>query len=184
VWNSLEVVKLVVSAITPLSIAIIGVYLNKQVKKFEHTQWRNQKLIEKRLAVYDELAPLLNDLLCYYTFVGRWKELRPPDIIKHKREVDKKAHLAKALVSKLLFHEIMNFLNLCFKTYGGWGVDAKMLTSFEQRKKACGADWDVAWEDLFIVDSDTTRKQVQESYFKVMEAFAHDLGLLDEQRCT
>jgi hypothetical protein len=36
---------------------VLGIYIHRVTKRFEHLQWRSQKLVEKRLAVYDDLAP-------------------------------------------------------------------------------------------------------------------------------
>src|SRR4051812_5961528 len=102
-WNSLEIAKLIVAAITPIALACIGVYIHRLTKRFEHAQWRNQKLIEKRLAIYDDLAPLLNDNFCYFTYVGNWKERKPVEIIASKRNIDKKIHLAAPLFSAGFF---------------------------------------------------------------------------------
>src|SRR5436190_72718 len=93
-WSSLEIVKLLVSVVTPLVVAVVGIYLSRVAKRFEHLQWRNQRLIEKRIVIYDDLAPHFNDLLCYFTFVGCWKELLPSDVVALKRTVDKKIYLA------------------------------------------------------------------------------------------
>ncbi|HEY3309678.1 MAG TPA: hypothetical protein VGJ93_14590 [Desulfuromonadaceae bacterium] len=84
-WTSLEVVKLISSSLTPLVIAGVGVYIHRLTKRFEHLQWRNQKLVEKRLNIYDDLAPLLNENLCYFTCVGSWKEKTPSEVIASKK---------------------------------------------------------------------------------------------------
>ena len=76
----------------PIVVILLGFWVNQKTKRLEHLQWRSQKLVEKRLAVYDDLAPDLNDFLCYFTFVGLWKELRPPDVVALKRKVDRKIH--------------------------------------------------------------------------------------------
>ena len=44
VWNSLEIVKLIISGITPIIVGVLVWKLNEAVKRFEHRQWRNQKL--------------------------------------------------------------------------------------------------------------------------------------------
>ena len=62
-WNSLEIVKLILTGFTPVILAFIGLFLNRQLKRFEHRQWRNQKLIEKRLVIYDDIFPLYEYLL-------------------------------------------------------------------------------------------------------------------------
>ena len=63
-WNWLEVAKLAAVLLMPVALAVFGVYIHRVTKRFEHLQWRSQKLIEKRLAIYDDLAPHFNDLLC------------------------------------------------------------------------------------------------------------------------
>jgi hypothetical protein len=90
IWTSLEVVTLIAQLLTPVAVAGLGLYFTRIAKRFEHLQWRNQRLIEKRIAIYDDLAPHFNDLLCYFTFVGCWKDLTPPEVVKLKRAVDKK----------------------------------------------------------------------------------------------
>ncbi|WP_077036777.1 hypothetical protein [Pelomonas sp. KK5] len=96
-WSWLEVAKLVASLLIPLTLAGVGVFVHRVTRQFEHLQWRSQKLIEKRIAIYDDLAPLFNDLLCYFTYVGRWKEMSPPDVVALKRVVDKKIYMAAPL---------------------------------------------------------------------------------------
>ena len=56
-WNTLEIAKLAVSVLTPAAIAILGIYIHRVTKRFEDSQWKSQKLIEKRIAIYDDLAP-------------------------------------------------------------------------------------------------------------------------------
>jgi len=176
-WNWLEVAKLAASLVTPVVVAILGVYIHRVTKRFELSQWKSQKLIEKRLAVYDDLAPLLNDLLCFFTYVGAWKEIDPPTAVNLKRKVDKKIHLAAPLFSPRFFNACMTFQNLCFETYAGWGVDARLRSQSERRKEASGAKWDGGWDQLFS-DEASDPKAIRESYREIMEAFAADLGVV------
>lgn len=108
-WNSLEIAKLLAGLLTPTAIAVLGIYIHRVTKRFEYLQWRNQKLIERRLAIYDDLAPQLNDLRCYFTYVGSWKELDPPAVVALKRTIDKKIHLAAPLFSVLFFFGVHGF---------------------------------------------------------------------------
>ena len=91
--------KLLFQLLTPAAVAALGYYSTRVLKRFEHFQWRNQRLIEKRIAIYDSIAPDLNDLLCYFTYVGCWKELAPPDVVALKRSIDKKIYLAAPIFS-------------------------------------------------------------------------------------
>lgn len=122
-WTWLEAAKLAIQALTPAAIALLGVYIHRVTKRFEHNQWRSQKLIEKRLAIYDSLAPLLNDVFCYFTYVGKWKESTPADIVALKRKIDKELHLAAPLFSDDWYRSISAFQNTCFETFTGWGRD-------------------------------------------------------------
>jgi len=175
-WNWLEVAKLSASLLVPGALAVFGVYIHRVTKRFEHVQWRSQKLIEKRLAVYDDLAPQLNDLLCYFTYVGSWKELDPPNAVGLKRTVDKKMYLAAPLFSEEFFAACMAFQGLCFATYTGWGRDASLRTRFERRRDARPKDWNAEWEACFSSDP-TEPPLVREAHKRVMEAFARDIGV-------
>ncbi|MFZ1397470.1 MAG: hypothetical protein WAS33_11255, partial [Candidatus Promineifilaceae bacterium] len=120
-WNWLEVAKLVAGLFTPMALAIFGIYIHRVTKRFELIQWRSQKLIEKRIAIYDDLAPLLNDVLCYFNYVGHWKDVDPHAMIALKRTLDKKIHLAAPMFSKAFFSACIDFQNLCYETHTGWG---------------------------------------------------------------
>ena len=177
--NSLEIIKLIISGLTPIMIAFIGLYLNRLLKKFEHRQWRNQKLIEKRLLIYDELAPLLNDLFCYFTYVGGWKEFTPDEIVQKKRVIDKKVYIAAPLFTDNFFIEIQAFIHLCFKTYQGWGTNAKLLTDNKRRKEVLDKNWDNDWDSLFIENANevTAGYRIKEGYFRIMKVFSDNIGL-------
>jgi hypothetical protein len=175
-WNWLEVAKLACGLLTPLALALLGIYIHRITKRFEHAQWRSQKLIEKRLSVYDDLAHYFNDLLCYFTYVGGWKDLQPPDVVLMKRAVDKKLHLAAPLFSEAFYNAGSEFLGLCFETYTGWGRNALLRTGFERRMQAAGAAWKVEWSECFSA-APSAPALIQDSYKRVMEAFARDIGV-------
>ncbi len=177
-WSKLEIARLLVQAATPVAVAILGVYLTRLAKRFEHVQWRNQRLIEKRISVYDDLASDLNDLLCYFTYVGCWKDLTPRDVVALKRRIDKKVYLAAPLFSPSFFQNCTTFLNLCYATFQGWGEDARLRTAFNRRKEAAGAKWDSKWEGLFS-DEATDPREIRSAYGEVMRLFSEDMGITE-----
>lgn len=177
-WNSLEITKLIISTLTPLIVLLIGWWINRSLKRFEHLQWTNQKVVEKRLSVFDELAPQLNDLLCYFTFIGCWKDLTPPEVIKLKRKIDRIVHINAPLFSEEFLNRYYDFVNLCYGTYAGWGKDAKLLTFSERRKAAAGASWEVQWNDCFADKSDCSDPEaVNTAYGALMSCFSNELGV-------
>jgi hypothetical protein len=58
-------------------------------KALDQRQWTNQKLMERRFAVFDKMAPALNDLYCLLSKVGSWKEIKPAAAISSKRLPDR-----------------------------------------------------------------------------------------------
>ena len=134
VWNSLEVAKLVSGLLTPSVIAVVGIWINHITKRFEQRMWKSQKLIERRSEIFDEMAPLFNDLLCYFCHVGCWKDLTPPEVIALKRKLDMPIHLAAPLFPFEFFAACSEFQNLCYETYRGWGSDACLRTTWDGAK--------------------------------------------------
>ena len=62
----------------PVVVAVMAARFNGQLKRSEANQWRNQELIKARLEYYRQLVPKLNDLLCFFDYIGAWQELTPP----------------------------------------------------------------------------------------------------------
>ncbi|HEY8163689.1 MAG TPA: hypothetical protein VIF34_15680 [Methylocystis sp.] len=177
-WTWLEIAKLTVGIITPLTVAFLGILIHRATKRFEHAQWRNQKLIEKRLAIYDLLAPELNDLYCYFTYVGGWRDLDPPTVVALKRTVDKKIYLAAPLFSQEFFLAGMAFQDQCFETFNGWGTDARLKTKFQRRKEARRTDWRDEWDACFS-DKISELDDIKSTYKQLMAAFARDIEVHD-----
>ena len=177
-WNSLEIAKLLVSGLTPVVVIIVGFWVDRRLKNIEHLQWANQRITEKRIAVFDESAPLLNDLLVFFTYVGSWHELTPPDIIKHKRDLDRTFHIYAPLFSEKVRADYDHFIALCFHDYSGWGQDAKLRTLSERRKQAAGGSWDSDWDNYFSAATDVPDpNEIRGSYKRLMIGFAAELGI-------
>jgi hypothetical protein len=175
-WNWLEIAKLAAGLLTPAAIGVGGIYIHRITKQFEHTQWRGQKLIEKRLAIYDEMAPKLNDILCYFTYVGSWRDFTPSDIVQLKRASDKTFHLAAPLLSNEFFEAYKAWQECCFETYTGWGEDPKLRTLYVRRREARADSWETEWNTRFS-DKPTPPEEIRTAYKRVMDAFAHDIGV-------
>ena len=85
-WTSVQVVTVVVDALTPLTVAGLGFYVARASRRIEQVQWANQTVVTRRLDIFARLAPGLNQLLCFATFVGAWKEIEPRQAIATKRQ--------------------------------------------------------------------------------------------------
>ncbi|WP_080381341.1 hypothetical protein [Burkholderia pseudomallei] len=179
-WNSLEVVKLIVGILAPLSVAAFGWFISRRLKRLELVQWSNQKLIEKRLAIYDSVAPLLNQLLCFYTWVGHWKDVSPEDVIKAKRELDRTFNIYRHLFDEEIYGAYQSFIHALFETFIGAGLDAKIRSHIMgldgDRTSHCAYTWNPAWSQKFATENVVEKKEVRNRYFRLMNALSASLG--------
>ena len=175
-WTPSESTKFLSQLLVPILLAILGFYLTRLVKRLELSQWRNQRLIDKRIAIYDSLASDLNDLLCYFTFVGIWKDLTPPEVVKMKRSVDKKIYLAAPLFSPRFLDACMAFMHLCYAPFQGWGLDAKMRTPAVRRKESAGHKWKKDWDECFSDDT-SDPAEIRKAYQRIMQVFSDEIGI-------
>ncbi|MDY7096133.1 MAG: hypothetical protein SX243_24425 [Acidobacteriota bacterium] len=177
VWNSLEVAKLVASCLTPIALVLVAYFLNKRLKDIEQIQWANQKVVEVRIELFRQIAPKLNDLLCFFTYVGNWKELKPPDIVARKRELDREFHVNAPLFPGGVLDAYFILTGLCFKTFSGWGKDAKIRSDFIRREQALGENWMESWEHYFEPESVVELRQIQNAYNKLLVALSISIGV-------
>jgi hypothetical protein len=177
-WNSLEVAKLLVSALTPLAVLTFGFWINRRLKRVEHLQWASQKVIEKRLVVFDQVAPLLNDLLCYFTYVGAWKDAVPLEMVKLKRQLDRIIHVNAPLFPPHVLTRYNEFIGSCFSTFTGWGKDAKLRTLNRRRREAAGDAWKPEWEQCFAPEAECVEPaEIQAKYRALIASLAGELGI-------
>ncbi len=186
IWNSLEIAKLLVGALTPIIIIIIGIWIAKITKRLEQKEWASRRVIERRVDVYDEISPSLNDLLTYFTFVGQWKELTPPELIEKKRLTDRNVYVSSAFFSKKFISAYFSFMHACFETYIGWGYDARLRCDPHRHKEAAKENWNNSWDVLFSPEEKrTTPKKVKDKYISLMKILTDELQLgLDSSRLT
>lgn len=175
VWNSLEVVKLIASILTPLIVGIIAYRLAKIGKDLEKKQWSGRKIIEKRLDFYDKVVPDLNDLFCYYNRFGNWKELTPPEMIEKKRNLDKQFHIYSHIFKEDIILKYESYIHNCFKTYTGWGNDAKLKMNLA--KRADLPNWNPEWNELFVPDEQVDGQTFKISYDQLMDVIKRELEI-------
>jgi len=180
-WSSLEVAKLLIGVLTPLSVAILGWLVSRHLKQLELIQWTNQKVIEKRIIVYDSIAPKLNMLLCFFTFVGYWKSVSPADVVNAKRDLDKEVNIYRHVFDENVYSTYQSFIHTLFDTYTGPGHDAKILSMIKgsdgDRTAHCTYQWNEKWSSLFLPDKANSKKEIQAKYLELMSALTNSLGV-------
>lgn len=199
IWNSLEITKIVVGTLTPVAILIFSYYTNLSLKEIEQERAasiraeanaradsleaearQHAKLMQVtkyRAELWPRISPLMNDLYCYFLYVGHWKDMTPEDVIKKKRELDKIVYSNSPFFSSGFLEKYNDFMGAGFLTGNGWGLDAK-LKSPPIREKDIGKEKMFASiEGRYIENTD----RIYSTYFDWLEFSAEEMDLQVER---
>lgn len=174
-WNSLEIAKLGVAALTPILIVGLGWVINRAARRVENAQWIDRKVIEQRLALFEEVAPKLNDLYCFFMLVGNFQDVTPPEAIERKRELDKLFHSHKPLFSPAVADCYRAFIKACFGEFeGGVARPATIRASRPRQLEERGRAWKRKWDPLFAADGN--EPEIEVTHDKLLQAFGKEVG--------
>lgn len=181
-WDSVEIAKLAVSALTPLTVALIGIGFARVTHRVEASQWVNQKLIEKRIALLDAALPQLNSLYCYFAWVGDWKELSPPEVLAIKRKLDRLFYANRPFFSADTLVKYEEFMGALFKLYNEPGTDPQLRTGqtsrFGNRAENYRGTWQDAWAGSFAAEADqTSRETVIDRHESLLSRLGDEVGV-------
>ena len=168
-WN------LVVSVLTPLIVIVVGYSINRSLQ-------RRTSVTERKVALFDQTAPDLNSLYCFFLFIGNWKELSPPEVLAIKRKLDRALHISRFLFSTEFFQMYKDFMDNCFQTFTGVGEDAKIRTPLKTadgaRDQAFPGQWNPEWNKMFADKSHwADQAKLHATYQRLMKLFAKELGM-------
>ncbi|KAA1418248.1 hypothetical protein FE697_020675 [Mumia zhuanghuii] len=138
-WEALQAIGLFLS---PFAVAWLAYVLSIR-------QSRNDELKRVQLEYYSALAPRLNTLVCYVTFMGDWRDISPPEVIALKRQLDREFFVAAPLFSPRVRQRYDAFLDDCYRTFGEWGTDPKVRSSALPRREVWRGEWDSSWDAMF-----------------------------------
>src|SRR5690242_2681136 len=183
-WNSVQIVTVIVDAATPVTVAVLGVIFARASRRSEQVQWGNQTVINRRLDIFDKLAPGLNQLLCFATFVGTWKEIDPLKAIAIKRDLDQIMYANKVLFSDGLFAAYHEFMSTLFAMFATTDADALLRVAITHdlgnRRKLPW--WEDSMADLFTTGDTIKTSEVQAAYDQLMQQFRADLYVTHQAR--
>jgi hypothetical protein len=178
-----EIIKLLIEIIISIIVLILGFKIDKMLKKYENRLWTNQKILEKRLQIYDDVIFMLNDIYCFHCYIGNWKELSPITIIEYKRKLDKIINSYAPLFTERLVERYNSFINEHYKTFTGWGNDAT-IKSLYRRRQEYNTTWESDWSSLFDCeninndyDENYSINNKKEKYKMLMREFKNNLEI-------
>ncbi len=183
-WTSVQIVTLAVDALTPLTVAGLGIFVARASRRIEQVQWANQTVVTHRLNIFAKLAPGLNKLLCFATFVGSWKEIDPPRAIAIKRELDEIMYANKVLFSDQLFAAYHEFMTTLFAMYATTDADAHLRAPIDSQwgDRRNMPWWDQSMTALFSPASIVALEDVQAAYDELTQRFRAELYVTQQAR--
>jgi hypothetical protein len=177
-WTSVQIATLAVEALTPITVAGLGVVFARTSRRIEQVQWANQTVVTRRLDIFAQLAPGLNQLLCFATFVGGWKDIQPGQAIAIKRQLDQTMYANRVLFSEQLFAAYHRFMATLFAMYATTGADAHLRAPI---KSKWGDRRNLPWWDetamagLFSTGTPASLEEIQAAYDQLAGRFRADL---------
>ncbi len=177
-WTSLQIATLAVAALTPVTVAGLGVLFARTSRRIEQVQWANQTVVTRRLDIFAQLAPGLNQLLCFATFVGGWKDIQPRQAITIKRQLDETMYANRVLFSGPLFTAYHQFMTTLFAMYATTDADAHLRAPIESRwGNRRNMPWweEDAMADLFSAGNPASIDDIQAAYDQLAQRFRADL---------
>jgi hypothetical protein len=182
-WNILEIARLAVTMLTPLTVVGVGYMFSRATKRLESVQWANQTVIQRRLDIFQQVAPKLNRLLCFAVFIGLWKEITPADAIRLKRETDETMYVNRVLFSSELFDAYLAFTETLFELYARPGENARLRVAISSPlgdRRNLGW-WDESMEREFSTKDIPPLEEVQAAYDALSERFRRDLYITRQE---
>ena len=176
IWDSLKIVIMIIAVLAPVAIVFLSIRYNRIIKGLKMKDETNQRIIEKRIEIYDRLGPKLNDILNFFSYTGNWKEISPPDIIRLKKELDKELNISMPLFSDDLSKKYNAFIQACFVSFSGWEHKEKIKSLYEIRKEH-NIEWDEDWIQYFDTNNVLEAIKLKERYNELMAHFKKDLSL-------
>jgi hypothetical protein len=173
-----ETLQTVLSIITPILVLALGIPIARYTKRLDTQALVDQKIIERRLALFDEVGPKLNDLYCLSRFVGHFRSIEPAKAVEHKRALDRVIHVNRPIFSPEFRSAYNAFMDTTFEMYTGGAQDAKLRIDRVQLQRERGGEWPAEWNRHFSQQGGTDPREVVRAYENLVEAFASDLGIV------
>jgi hypothetical protein len=172
----MEIAKLIVSFLTPLTIALVGLLVQRTLAAQSRTWKVEDRLADKRVEIYEKIGVDLNRIYCYVMDVGDFKDEIPDEIIAAKRNVDRNMFIYQAIWPEETFKCFQEYIDSAFlHSKGERGSDAKIRAQVPEKKAARenrGKKWPAAWDERFTGERDASHKT---KYAQLMKLISRDL---------
>jgi len=175
-----ELAKLIVSVFTPVTIVVVGFFVQRALAERNRIWKIGDRLADKRMETYGKIGLDLNTIYCYVEDIGGFKDETPDSIIAAKRSVDRTMFVYQAIWPEQTFKCFKEYMDSAFEPYGGGaGKDARIRAQLEEKRAAFkekwkGKEWDPNWDRRFTGERDQAHDR---KYQELIKLLSKDLGL-------
>jgi hypothetical protein len=141
----LEFARLGVAALTPLMTLVVGVLVVHLGTKLDAAKQLHGELLRKRLFLFEDIAPKINDIFCFYQAVGHWAEMSPEEVIKRKRAIDRAIQVNRYLFRSEFWDEYQRFEQAHFEMFAAPGQPARLCLDVDHMRKRLGDFFKPEW---------------------------------------
>lgn len=180
--NTTLFVDILTALAPPLIVGLFALNISSKLNL-----WKQQQLIERRLAFYDAHFGSFNQLYCYACRVGGvGYRLSPEQALELKRTLDKARHTAAPLFTVAWLKATDAFIQAIYHEYTGHGQQAKLLLSPQKYKMHYQGQWHDTWDTAYFDTStqnltspavDQQEATITQAYHALVHAFRRDLDL-------
>jgi len=166
---------MIIATLAPFIIAFLVIRFNRIVKRLNKKYLTNQRIVEKRIEIYERIGPKLHDIISFYCYSGNWKEITPLEIRRLKKELDEEININSPLFSNDLGKKYNDFMLLCFVSFSGWEHKEKIKSLYEIRQEQ-NVEWKDEWIQFFDTKNVIEGIRVKESYNELLACFKKEFS--------
>jgi hypothetical protein len=170
----LKYVQLGISALTPIVTGVIGMLVLRMGSRLEDIKLLHQELLRKRLHLYEEVGPKLNDIHCFYQAIGHWMELNPEEVIERKRAIDRAVQVNRYLFRTDFWEVYQEFEKAHFEMFSGIGQPARLRLDMKHIKEHAGDLFKPEWMP-FVSGKDGDHNEQRNHYHRLMEILGREV---------
>ena len=141
----IEFARLGVAALTPLMTLVVGILVVHLGTKLDATKQLHAELLRKRLALFEDIAPKLNDIHCFFLAIGHWADLSPEEVIKRKRAIDRSIQVNRYLFRSDFWDAYQRFEQAHFEMFAAVGQPARLRMDLPYVRERVGEHFKNEW---------------------------------------
>jgi hypothetical protein len=167
----LEYARLAVSALTPLMTLVVGILVVHLGTKLDATKQLHAELLRKRLSLFEDVAPKLNDVHCFFLAIGHWAELNPEEVIRRKRAIDRAIQVNRYLFRSDFWDAYQRFEQAHFEMFAAVGQPARLRMDMDYIRERVGDHFKKEW-----MPAVSTKAGDRDEQRRLYQALMHILG--------